>query len=78
MLNLLYKQYARSNSQQSGNVKNTKRYNYTLDKEEGDISELLESQFAKHLEEEQCVEGNSELAKYLLDVCENRVKTLIF
>lgn len=70
MLNLLYKQYASSNSQQSGNDENIQCYNYVLDNEEDNISELLESQFVKHLEEEQCVESKSELARYLLDGCE--------
>ncbi|KAG8366058.1 hypothetical protein BUALT_Bualt17G0036500 [Buddleja alternifolia] len=34
---------------------------------ENDLSELLDSQFAKHLEEEQCIESKSKLARYLFD-----------
>ncbi|KAL0303201.1 UNVERIFIED_CONTAM: putative AC transposase [Sesamum radiatum] len=41
---------------------------------EDDPSELLESQFAKHLKEEQCAESKSEVTRYLFDGCEKSSK----
>ncbi|KAL0449487.1 UNVERIFIED_CONTAM: putative AC transposase [Sesamum latifolium] len=43
---------------------------------EDDPSELLESQFAKHLEEEECAESKSEVTRYLLDGCEKSISTI--
>ncbi|KAK6137046.1 hypothetical protein DH2020_029210 [Rehmannia glutinosa] len=67
LLVLLYKNYSDSNFQQTGKDENAVQDYYMQIDEEDDPSELLESQFARHLEEEQCVESKSEVARYLLD-----------
>ncbi|KAG8371764.1 hypothetical protein BUALT_Bualt13G0122200 [Buddleja alternifolia] len=64
MLCLLYKHYAEPNFQQTGRDEHPKPgYNYMNVDDEDDPSELLESQFAKHLEDEECVESKSENLK---------------
>ncbi|KAG8388283.1 hypothetical protein BUALT_Bualt02G0109500 [Buddleja alternifolia] len=75
MLCLLYKHYAEPNFQQTGRDEHPKPgYNYMNVDDEDDPSELLESQFAKHLEDEECVESKSEVTGYLLDSCEKSSK----
>ncbi|KAG8372377.1 hypothetical protein BUALT_Bualt12G0059900 [Buddleja alternifolia] len=61
MLALLYKHYAGSNSQTNSKDECAgQRDNYMHIDVEDDLTELLESQFAKHLEEEESVETKSE------------------
>ncbi|KAG8376503.1 hypothetical protein BUALT_Bualt09G0070200 [Buddleja alternifolia] len=61
MLALLYKHYAGSNSQtNSKDACAGQSHNYMHIDVEDDLSELLESQFAKHLEEEESIETKSE------------------
>ncbi|KAG8386871.1 hypothetical protein BUALT_Bualt03G0194000 [Buddleja alternifolia] len=75
IVGLLYKHYGDSNFQQSSKENcGSQTSNYMQSDGEDDLSELLDSQFAKHLEEEQCVESKSELARYLLDGCEKSSK----
>ncbi|KAG8370572.1 hypothetical protein BUALT_Bualt14G0131100 [Buddleja alternifolia] len=70
MLALLYKHYAGSNSQTNSKDECAgQRDNYMHIDVEDDLTELLESQFAKHLEEEESVETKSEVTRYLLDGC---------
>ncbi|KAL0462785.1 UNVERIFIED_CONTAM: Zinc finger BED domain-containing protein RICESLEEPER 2, partial [Sesamum latifolium] len=68
MLHLLYKQYAHEHT--SYDKDSIQDYIFMQLDGEDDPSELLESQFAKHLEEEQCAESKSKVTRYLLDGCE--------
>ncbi|KAI3454733.1 hypothetical protein Pfo_011396 [Paulownia fortunei] len=71
MLILLYKNYEDSDFQHTSKNEHARQeYYYMHVDEEDDPSELLESQFVRHLEKEQCVESKSELERYLLDGCE--------
>ncbi|KAL0345784.1 UNVERIFIED_CONTAM: putative AC transposase [Sesamum radiatum] len=75
MLHLLYKQYAHSNLEHISKDKDSiQDYIFIQLDGEDDPNELLESQFAKHLEEEQCAESKSEVTRYLLDGCEKSSK----
>ncbi|KAL0303301.1 UNVERIFIED_CONTAM: putative AC transposase [Sesamum radiatum] len=75
MLHLLYKQYAHSSLEHTSKDKDSiQDYIFMQLDGEDDPSELLESQFAKHLEEEQCAESKSKVTRYLLDGCEKSSK----
>ncbi|KAL0345732.1 UNVERIFIED_CONTAM: putative AC transposase [Sesamum radiatum] len=75
MLHLLYKQYAHSSLEHTSKDKDSIQDYILLQLDgEDDPSELLESQFAKHMEEEQCAESKSEVTRYLLDGCEKSSK----
>ncbi|KAL0315404.1 UNVERIFIED_CONTAM: Zinc finger BED domain-containing protein RICESLEEPER 2 [Sesamum radiatum] len=74
-LHLLYKQYAHSSLEHTSKDKDSIQDNIFMQLDgEDDPGELLESQFAKHLEEEQCAESKSEVTRYLFDGCEKLSK----
>ncbi|KAL0287491.1 UNVERIFIED_CONTAM: putative AC transposase [Sesamum angustifolium] len=74
-LHLLYKQYAHSSLEHTSKDQDSIQDNIFMQLDgEDDPNELLESQFPKHLEEEQCAESKSEVTRYLFDGCENLSK----
>ncbi|KAL0400182.1 UNVERIFIED_CONTAM: putative AC transposase [Sesamum radiatum] len=75
MLHLLYKQYAHSSLEHTSKDKDSIQ-DYILMQlgGEDDPNVLLESEFAKYLEEEQCAESKSKVTRYLLDGCEKSSK----